>query len=184
MTDKTNRMPLDEIERLITDIARDPESGADRFRALKFAAAMQSSTAALPEPLDDNEVLDRLARLIRAAGPTAAQLAYRRAFPASKRPINHAAPQVRERDMPFIPKAELPGTLRALYKMFPEIKGPGCPKGFPMGKGLAVKKAWCQREAMKLLVDREQKRVDEIAIHAAPEEKPDHAPEQEQLPQA
>lgn len=160
--EKRTRLTFDEAMDLISEIARDGE-GADKLRALKLAMSMEQGGSSLPEPLSDHEIEERLARLIRAVGPTGAQLAYRKAFPAAKRAIHHSAPKVTERDIAPIDKSELPGTLRSLYKMFPEVKRPGIPKGYPVNSGLAVKKAWCQKEAYKMILDREQRKLDIIA---------------------
>lgn len=166
MSEEPKRIGLDEALELISDIARNGE-GADRFRALKVVMAQESSSSQLPPPLGDVEIIERLSRLIRAAGPMASQLAYRKAFPASKRPINFAAPKLLTSDVPGIDPLKLPKTLRALYRMFPEIKRPGVPKGFPVSAGMAVKAEWCAKEARKMIMDREQQKLDIIATEAA-----------------
>lgn len=165
---------LDEALAIVTDIARNGD-GAERFRALKLVMAQEASTATLPEPFTDAEVIDRLARMIRAAGPTASQMAYRKAFPAAKRPIHHAAPKVTEADITPIDKAMLPTTLRGLYKMFPEAKRAGTPRGYPVHGGMAVQKEWVQKMAIRMTLDAEQKKLDQIATQAA------EAPSEEQV---
>lgn len=167
-TDSPHPKPLtfDEAVALISEIARNGE-GAEKFRALKMVMAQESASVTLPEPMSDHEIIDRLARLIRAAGPTAAQLAYRRAFPAAKTAIYKATPKIAEADVAPVEKAQLPTNLRALYRMFPEIKQGGQPKGFPRKGGLLAKKEWCQREAMKMILDKEQKRHDQVSAEAA-----------------
>lgn len=163
-------LSLDEAVGLISDIARHGE-GADRLRALKEIRVMAQETGSvtLPDPMSDAEVIERLARLIRAAGPTTAQLAYRKAFPHAKRPVNHAAPKVLEGDI-GIDRSKLPVNLRQLYKMFPEIKRSGIPQGYPRGKGLMVVKKWCQDKAIQMIIDKEQNRVD---VAAATERQPE-----------
>lgn len=163
---KSKRLSLDEAMDIITEIARSDE-GPDRFRALKIAMSQETGGSQLPAPLNDQEIVERLARLIRAAGPTAAMLAYRKAFPSAKRDINHTAPKVTERDIAPIDPATLPKNLRELYRMFPEIKRPGVPAGFPVHRGIAVQKEWCQTAAKKMILDREQKKIDMIATEAA-----------------
>jgi len=159
---KQKPLTLDEVTTILSDIARNGE-GAERFRALKMVAAQETGSITLPDPISDAEAIERLGRIIRAAGPTVAQLAYRKAFPAAKRPINHAAPRVTVADM-IIDRATLPVNLKQLYRRFPEIKRPGVPQGYPMGKGLAVVKDWCQKKALQLLIDQEQGRVDAASI--------------------
>jgi hypothetical protein len=163
------KLTFDEAERLIAEIAR-TDGHKNQMRALAMVMAKDEGQDAIPAPLTDAEVIERLARLIRAAGPTASQLAYRRAFPASKRPINHAAPKVTETDIAPVDKSSLPRTLRDLYRMFPEIRRPGVPKGYPAKAGFLAKKEWCQAEAMKMILDREQAKMDMVAIEAAPED--------------
>jgi hypothetical protein len=166
---KPIKMTLDEALEQISDVARNGE-GADKFRALKIVMSQESGSAALPEPLSDDEIIERLARMIKAAGPTASQLSYRRAFPSAKRPIYHAAPKITEADMSPIDPAALPRSLKELYRMFPEVKKPGIPTGYPVRGGMAVQKEWCQKQARRMLMDREQKRHDLIATEAIPKE--------------
>ena len=168
MAETKNTMTLDEALALISEVARNGE-GADKFRALKIVMSQESGNAALPDPLSDAEIIDRISRILKASGPTAAQLGYRKAFPHAQRPINHSAPKITEADVMPIDVTKLPRDLRSLYKMFPEIKRGGFPKGFPVNAGLAVRAEWCQKQARKMLLDREQKRFDLIAVEAAPE---------------
>lgn len=149
---------FDEAREIISEIARDGE-GPDKFRALKMLMGLEGSGVGLPDPLTDNDALERLARLIRAVGPTGSQIAYRRAFPASKRSIDANAPKISEADMPPIDRTKLPKNLRELYRMFPEIKKPGIPPGFPLRAGLEAQKRWCNDAAVRILMDREQARV-------------------------
>ena len=164
MNETTKQMDLDEAVRILTDIARNGE-GAERFRALREIRMMaqETETSVLPDPLTDQEVIERIGRLDRAAGTTLSQMAYRWAFPNAKRPIQHAAPKVLTDDI-VIDRSTLPVNLKQLYRMFPEIKRPGVPQGYPMGKGLAVVKRWCQDKALQMLVDKEQNRLDVAAI--------------------
>lgn len=155
---KKGAVTFDEARALISEIARSGE-GPDKFRALKMVMGLEGSGVGLPEPLTDNDVLDRLARMIRAVGPTGAQLAYRRAFPASKRSIDSKAPKITLADMAPIDPMKLPKNLRELYRMFPEIKKPGIPPGFPIRSGLEAQKKWCNEAAVRMLMDREQARV-------------------------
>lgn len=162
---KRGAITFDEAREIISDIARGGD-GPDKFRALKMVMGLEGSGVGLPEPLTDNDALERLARLIRAVGPTGAQIAYRRAFPASKRSIDASAPKISEADMPPIDRTKLPKNLRELYRMFPEIKKPGIPPGFPLRSGLETQKKWCNDAAVRILMDREQARV---ASGGAPE---------------
>lgn len=162
---RKKRLTLDEAWDEISEIARNGE-GAEKFRALKMVTNVDQANSILPAPLNDLEIQERLARLIRAAGPTCSMLAYRKAFPASKRPINYAAPRVTWDDMPVVEKDDLPKTLRQLYQRFPEIKRSGFPSGYPLKKGLIAQKEWCQKKSLEMILSIEQKRRDMIAQHA------------------
>ena len=170
MSDPTKpHMTVDEAKKLLAEIARNGE-GAEKFRALKMVMAEEASDASLPEPLSDAEVIDRLARLIRAAGPSASMFAYRKAFPASKKGINATSPKVTPEDiLPGIDRAKLPPSLKQLYKMFPEIKRGGFPPGYPLRGGLAMQKEWCQKKSFEILMSKEQRRIDDLAPEAAGE---------------
>ena len=162
MSDR-NPLSLDEAIGLISDIARHGE-GADRLRALREIRVMAQETGSvtLPDPMSDAEVIERLARLIKAAGPTVAQLAYKQAFPHSRKTVQEAVPRLLESDL-VIDRSKLPVNLKQLYRMFPEIKRSGVPQGYPRGKGLAVVKKWCQDKATQMIIDREQGRIAEQA---------------------
>jgi hypothetical protein len=172
MADDIKNLTPEEAKRLLSEIARTGE-GASQIRALLTVIQQESVSAGLPEPLSDAEVIDRLARMIKAAGPTASQIAYRTAFPHAQRPVHHAGVKVTESDVAPVDALSLPRNLRELYRAFPEIKKPGVPVGFPIHQGIAVQKEWCQKAARRMLLDREQKRVDMISIEALPEESPE-----------
>ena len=52
-------LTLDDVIRAVTEIARDPES-RDRLRALKLLTSLNQSVAAVPPPLTDEEVVERM----------------------------------------------------------------------------------------------------------------------------
>ena len=166
--ERKTTISIDEVDAIIDDIAKNGD-GAQQMRALQLVRAREQSSLALPDPFTDNEVIDRLSRLIRATGPTAAMLAYRRAFPRAQRPLNHSSPKITEQDIGGIDKAALPKTLRALYRMFPEVKRPGIHKGYPVHGGMAVQSAWVVKQATRMILDREQHKHDVIAVEAEPE---------------
>lgn len=165
MSNQTKQMDLDEVLYIISDIARNGE-GADRFRAIKVIKDLvqETGTSGLPDPMSDDETFERMGRLMKALGPTGSQMAYRRAFPHAKRPLNQSAPKVLPTDI-NIDASTLPNNLKQLYRMFPEIKPRGgFPSGYPLKKGLAVQKKWCQDKARQIILDKEQGRLDEAAI--------------------
>lgn len=169
---KKGALTFDEARELISEIARTGE-GPDQFRALKMVMGLEGSGIGLPDPLTDNEALDRLSRIIRAVGPTGAQIAYRRAFPSTQRSIDAKAPKLTQADMAPIDRTKLPKNLRELYRQFPEIKKPGIPVGFPLRSGLEAQKKWCNDAAIRMLMDREQAAISEIvAEEGLPQEDP------------
>jgi hypothetical protein len=149
-------LTIDEINSMLTEIAKDPDSGADRFRALKMLSSGNAATVTLPEPLDPKEVTERLTRMIQCAGPTIAQVAFKRAFPTKKKSITDT-PKIYTDDLPprLMEKVKTITSLKLLYKHFPESKRNGVPKGYPVGRGLFAQQAWIQRAAVKLILDRE-----------------------------
>ena len=152
-------MAFEEAISLIADIARDGE-GADKFRALKMVMAQESGGATLPPPLSPEEVVERLTRLMRAAGSGNCQIAYRKAFAGVRKGIGEMMPNLALADISPFEKNALPKTLRQLYKQFPHItpKG-GFPKGFPGGVGLEAQAEWVQCKAIEIMRDREQARL-------------------------
>ena len=162
---KVAPLTLDEIIELISDVARNGE-GPDRFRALKHLTSLNSATAALPDPMPDVDLIDRLARLMKAVGTELTQKAYNRAFPNRGRSLAQAVPKFRQQDL-LVDRNTLPKSLKQLYKKFPEIKRHGFPPGFPAGRGLAMQQEWCQDRAMKILVDRERVRLEAAAAEQA-----------------
>lgn len=174
---KKRRLSIDEIMEAVTEIAQDAEAGADRFRALKMLASTESATVVLPEPMLESEMRLRLSRLMIGCGPRMTQLAYSDAWP------NHKGGVPGQKSMPYADAApELRNfakritSLPLLYKHFPESKRAGVPKGYPSGRSNAVKMAWCQDEALKLLVERETARRN--AANEAMNEGTDAPPEE------
>jgi hypothetical protein len=155
---ETKRMSIDEVLATVTEIAQDPNAGADRFRALKMLASATNTAVVLPEPLTAKEVTDRLSRMILAAGSNIAQVAYHRAFPTKRSWKITNKPELHIEDVPseVLEEAEKVSSLKVLYRMFPEIKKPGTPKGYPAARGIAVQREWLKRAAIRLIVDRER----------------------------
>jgi len=152
---------MDDILADIDAISSDPEH-RDQFKALKMLASTKSSAVVLQPPLEDGEIVDRLVRVMKPAGPNLCQMAYRRAFRLNRDSIA---------DMPHVGFEHLPvesqdiiakvRSLKSLYRQFPEIKRPGVPAGFPTGKGMHVQSEWCKQQAAKILLDREKKKMAE-----------------------
>lgn len=161
---KRQRMSMDEIAEMASEIARDPEAGADRFRAMKFLAQAEASTVLLPDPLDEPEAIDRLARLLKGYGPEVARLAYRRAYPMHRKQIDGMPSNAEIRIDPELKKKAMRiRTLKMLYKVFPEIKRPGVPPGYPSGGGILVQQEYVQRKALKMYIDADKQAYEQCA---------------------
>lgn len=147
----------------ISEIADDRDN-RDQFKALKMLAAAKSSGIVLPEPMSDGEMIERLVRLIKPAGMEVVQIAYRKAFPHAKRSVNESSPKLEVGDLSAEMKEMVAKvtSLKVFNKMFPEVKQPGTPKGYPSGRGIVAQRAWLQRAAAKILLDREQEKVNGI----------------------
>jgi hypothetical protein len=76
MSETKPHLSMDDIIAMVTEIARDDGAGADRFRALKFLSSQKETSNAIPDPLDEQEILNRLHRIMLPAGKYICQRAY------------------------------------------------------------------------------------------------------------
>lgn len=148
---------IDDVIAEIADIAANAEKDSDRLRALHMLQDRDPTSLHFAEPLNETERLDRLCRVMRGAGRARCQRAWRKLWPTSRLRID---------DSPFMKDVVLSIEdedlirkvmgLKQLYRFFPEIVPPsgGTPNGFPY-RGKEVQKEWCQRQARKILVDRQ-----------------------------
>jgi hypothetical protein len=154
---------MDEIIAAVSDIARDTES-KDRLRAMKLLMSFNTSTAAIPPPLSDDEVVERLSRLMKGAGARLCRKAYRKTYPLSERTPTFDKQELEELG-PFIKqKIKNLKTLKQYNRMFPETAKGGVPPGYPSGAGPEAQMEWVQRAATKIFVERRRK---EVAAEAA-----------------
>ena len=161
----TPRTPftMDEIIAAVSDIARDTES-KDRLRAMKLLMSFNTSTAAIPPPLSDDEVVERLSRLMKGAGARLCRKAYRKTYPLSERTPTFDKQELEELG-PFIKqKIKNLKTLKQYNRMFPETAKGGVPPGYPSGAGPEAQMEWVQRAATKIYIERRRK---EVAADAA-----------------
>lgn len=166
-TDRSKRtMTFDEALELIVDVARNGD-GVQKLRALKMIREEQASTVTLPGPLTVSEQIDRLSRLNLACGKRVVQLAYRKAWPKSKKDVFEQKPKLEDGDIGDYPDDELPTSLRRLYRQFPETKRAGCPPGYPQRGSLEQKVGWVRQAARDILRGREQKHLDNLSDDAA-----------------
>ena len=154
---------MDEIIVAVSDIARDTES-KDRLRAMKLLMSFNTSTAAIPPPLNDDEIIERLSRLMKGAGAKLCRKAYRKTYPLSDRTPMFDKEELEDLG-PFI-REKVKGlkTLKQYNRMFPEVVKGGVPPGYPSGAGPEAQMEWVQRAATKIFVERRRK---EIAAEAA-----------------
>ena len=156
---------VDEALAALSTIARDESAGGDRIRALNLLMKMSSTETALPPPLGEGELIDRLIRILRGVGKRRSRIAYMRAFPRrAQGPEDNLTV-----DEAGIDTSKLPRSLKLFYRRYPEVKRPGFPKGYPVAKGLFEQQEWIKRASIKLELDRIQaKQIDALMELEAP----------------
>ncbi len=170
---EVKRLSLEDIDLALNEIAQDSDAGPDRFRALKMLRTSESASVILPPPLDASEQLDRLMRVMKPLGPVPCRVAYHRCFayngtktkisdPVKIEDANDKLLSLEEREL--CNKAA--GSVRMLYKVFPELRRPGCPKGYPLNSGPVTQKLWRYSMAVKTIVNRQQIALDQAAKEA------------------
>jgi hypothetical protein len=155
-------LSMDDILAGLSDLAENGDGG-QRVQAYRMLTSMNQTQASLPDPKPDIDMIARLSRLMKAAGHNLSQLAYKHAFPFSKGNA-YDAPKITETQANLkLDYTKLPKTLRQYYKMFPEVKHRGTPKGWPGRRGPEVQVEWLRQKSVQILVDRAQKEAEEIA---------------------
>jgi hypothetical protein len=154
------KLTMEEIRSAIEAIASD-DSNRDQFKALKMLAGEETSSITLPPPMSESEAVERVSRLLRPLGPEGCKIAYKKAFPASKKTIEDSVKlYMDDLDEADQEKLKRVSNLKGLYRLFPELKKPGLPTGFPAGGGLEVKAEWCKKAAARILLERKQAVLD------------------------
>jgi hypothetical protein len=168
-SDKTGRvLTMTEIMEGLSELAQYGD-GAQRSQAYRLLLGASSSAATLPPPLSGQELTQRMVRLMKMLGPALTQTCYRRAFPrANNVAMNPVA--LRYDDLELPPEFKFPRNVRALYKMFPEFKSPGFPKGYPQKKGPLIQREWLKELTLKTLLHRKQKLEDQVAAQIKEED--------------
>lgn len=156
MTDQKPRMSMDELVSIAEEVARTGE-GAEKFRAIKMLTSMNTTQAAIAEPLTTDEMMERVSRIMKGVGILNTQLCYRMAFPSTRYDIDHvlntqSRTDFLDEELPreLKEKASKIFSLRKLYREFPQTKQPGIPKGFPVHQSIAAQKEWVRRQALRL----------------------------------
>jgi hypothetical protein len=155
-----SKLTLDEVMAIVTEIAKDTEAGADRFRALKMLASQSAADVALPDPMENGDVIARLQRLMLPAGQEACQVAFNRVFATSASRYGTSifdVPKVLSENVPpeITAQAQRITSLKLLHQHFPESMTSGSPKGYPIGRGKGAQIEWLRNAAIKMLIDRE-----------------------------
>lgn len=168
------KMTPAEVEAKIESIARGlSEADAAQVRVLLHLYQRQDSAVTLPKPMSQKEMIERILPLMRALGRPGAQMAYRKAWPNSTTRITDV-PKIEVNDLDIGPDVKFPISLKQLYKMAPETKRPGYPRGYPARGALDEKKDWCHSEYLKVLRARKQRELQreqeaEASASAVPE---------------
>lgn len=143
------------LERQIRDLAQSGE-GADRRWALKVLREETQGETAFQKPLTDQEVVDRLARMMRGAGIGLTRAAYIKAYGTYKATVEGTLPEMGNLD---IDVEDLPKTLKQYYTRYPDFKRPGYPEGYPL-KDPVRQMLFIQ----KLSIEREKERRDMLGF--------------------
>jgi hypothetical protein len=172
-TPVAKRHSVDELLGMLSDIASDPDSGADRLRAIKALLGAQSAGTTVPEPKTDEDISRMAILMMRWWGREATQAYWHQAFRRAKKEIHEPASvgeqflSAEQRD-----RLERISSVKTLYKVEPRLKRRGLPKGYPYGKGPVVVKEFCRRLFIKVCLDDEQAKIqkeDDAGNLAAPE---------------
>lgn len=159
------RIPsLDEIKADLAELAQNGE-GAQRTQAYRLLLSMGTRDAVLPDPMNDDEREDRMARLMRGIGVISTRRAYLRAFP-KRASVEHVMKQVGDTALDIgIPIDQWPKTLRQLYKRCPELKPRGgFPKGYPINDGLLAQQDWVRKMFYKYHVEKNRPDKEEALV--------------------
>jgi hypothetical protein len=145
---------------MLSDIASDPDSGADRLRAIKALLGAQSAGTTVPEPKSDEEITTMAILMMRWWGRDATQAYWHQAFRKAKREI-HEPVSLGENFMSMEQRERLLKIhgLKSLYRVEPRLKQHGFPVGYPVGKGKVVQREFCRRLFIKVCLDDEQAKV-------------------------
>lgn len=157
-------LSMDDIQAILTRIAKDPDN-RDQIRALKMLSGMNSGAVVLPPPMEVDERIDRLARLMKAMTREQCRLAYHRAHPKAKTEITDSVrlevdSALTAEEVEFCRSIS---SARMLMKKFPELRMPrgGVPKGFPYkSKGEAARREWLYTQAALAIIHKKQKAID------------------------
>lgn len=175
MNELAKLLTPEEIREQINDLARNGQSSDKRW-ALNILRHERETEAILNQPLEDAEIITRLVRVMRPAGPDACSIAFRRCWPLRGADGIKKRPTIREQDIsPEQWEAVKDITsLKKYYKAFPEVKPRGgFPKGYPWGRGAVAQRDWCRRAAALILADKEQANIDaQIAEEKGVQESP------------
>ncbi len=143
-------LSVDDIQRMLSDIAQDAGAGADRFRALKMLSGLGSANVTLPEPLSREERRQRASRIMQALGIEETRLAFKETWGSANPVDQHTEIGVLDEFPDWIRvMSQRCKTLIILYRTFPAMKRPGVPPGYPTHHGKIEQMKFCQKMAAK-----------------------------------
>ena len=170
-------LSMDQIRTGLSDLAENGE-GAQRTQAYRMLMSMSNAEAVLPDPMSDGEIVERATRILRGIGVRRARIAFLQAFP--RRPSTKAfSKQALSIEELRIDTSDLPRTLKAFYKRYPEAKRPGFPKGYPVGRGMLDQQAFIKEASVKIEVDRARARLidTEMELSEGPDDREEITPQ-------
>jgi hypothetical protein len=176
MPEQKSAWSLEDVVQAIGEIAHDEDS-KERLKALSLLSKLNSGAPSVPPPLNEAETVERLARLMRAAGENITKKAFISLWPKRHPAVTvynagEVDPEVEEAAAKVI-------TLKLLRKHVPAMAHVrGLIRGYPAGSSAAEKAEWCQNQARKMLYERKRAdsalaRVAVEAEEAAVEESPE-----------
>lgn len=159
MKEPAEKMTPAEVEAKIESIARGlSEADAAQVRVLLHLYQRQETSVSIPKPMTQLEKIERAMPIFRSLGKGGCQLTYRRAFQTKKSAVTDP-PKVKIDDMDLT-GIKMPISLKQLYRMAPEVKRPGTPRGYPAHGSLDEKTAFVQEEYVRVLRARKQRELD------------------------
>jgi hypothetical protein len=163
------RWTKEDIQREIERLAGQSEDPASQRWALNKLSNREGEETFLDPPKTDFEIIQTMARMMKGVGNQLVHLAYHEAWPKSGRELGKSEPRLKRHQVP-INHADLPSSLRALRKAFPELRSKGMPRGFPVRGSISQQVEWCKNVAIDCILERKARAAeidaDEGAVRA------------------
>lgn len=153
-----NKLSMDEIMAGLSDMAKNGD-GAQRAAAYRLLLSAHASSNIYTEPLTPEDVVERIIRLMKLIGVGLTQMCYRKAFRNAMK-ADRISPALAGEEVELPPNFKYPRNVKQLYRLFPEIKGPGVPRGYPIGQGPIIQRAWLKELTDRTLKYKQQLQLD------------------------